>query len=223
MAAIDAMLSLLFALGLAQLAWFSIMLRRRGIEPEPLLRSFFALLALWVLLWPLYAHPPAIFVALGLLLLLVLVAARARGRSARALRRAWSTAREGLRPLLSFGLALTLAAALFVAMPAWGLGIALALCLGEAAAETVEAAGRGLRLRFPANPSQTLPGHLLLILVAAICCAWSLRLYLGLPWLALPAASLLAGLAASAARGIAPFPWNLPAMVLAMGAAFAVL
>lgn len=223
MAAVDILTTLLFALGLAQFAWFSLMLHRRGMPPVQLLRAAASLLAIWVLLWPLYGKTWTIFAALAVMLLLLLFVARSRSLTARGLRQAWTHPEKGLQPLALLILALALSAGLFVNVPEWGLGIALSLCLGEAAAELAESTGHGLRLRFPANPAQTLLGHLLLIVSTSCLCAWSLHLYLGVPWLMVIGATLLAGLAASAARGMVPYAWNLPAMVLAMGATLALL
>lgn len=223
-AATDLILTLLVGLGLAQLAWFSVMLLRRGMPPASLQHALPPMLALWILFWPVYRDPRWIWAGVVMLLLLSLAARFIRRPFWQHLRRAWTEqaadpTRESPRalpPMLPPLLALAVAAGWFQSIPEFGFGLALSLCLGVPVAYWLDRAGY-LRLGFPAHPEQTLAGHVAFMLVAALVLCWSLHVYHGTPWQPLLIATLIAAMAGSATRALVPGQWHLPAAMLSMG------
>ena len=213
---LDIAITALFALGLLQAGWLSIAASRRGAPSSLLIRAVWSLSSIWVLLWPLYASLPALYTAIGLFALTVSLPVLFRAAACRQLVLAWSDGAQLPWPMWMFVLALTGAAMQFSYYPEFGFGAALSLCLGLPLAHWWDRAGR-LRLLFPANPGQTLPGHISLIITVVICCGWSLHVYQQIGWFESLTATLLAGAAASAARGLIPHPFNVPVIALAIG------
>ncbi len=210
-------MSTLFAVGLIQLAWLSVMLHRHGISGNRIFSSLPPLVAIWVLFWPLYSDTRDILLGIGVLAICLMLAAGLPYAWAAALKSAWSTESHGLLDALMFTMALGLAALINMIAPEFGFGIALTLCLGMAAADLLDRTSL-LRLCLPANPEQTLPGHLVLIALASLTCGWSLLIFHNLSWSNIIIATTLAGVAASATRALAPAPLNRPAIAAAMAA-----
>lgn len=215
------LITALFAIGLAQLVWLSIMLLRRGVAPSAIWRAIPPLLSVWVLLWPLYDDPiqlwPAIFI-LGIPLLLCYGSNAAIWRQ---LRVAWSGVDrpEGtphMWPMVSLITALVIAAALFYRAPEFGLGVALSVCLAFPAASLLDDADH-IRLGLALHPQQTLPGHIALIVFVALFCSWSLHVYHGIVLNQVLVASTITGIAASLVHALTPTGWSLPLAALAMG------
>lgn len=215
-AGLDITITLLVGLFTVQLAWFSVMLLRRGGDPAIIARSIRPLLSIWVLLWPVYEQPEYILLGTIIIVLPTLLAQLIRTPFWRNLKSAWSSAGLGLFPMAMFMLALTMAANLFIHWPELGFGIALVLCIGLPAAAILDGYKR-LRLGFPRNPGQTLIGHLGLILITAGICSWSLHIYHGTLWHQGLIATAAAGLAASITHASIPESWNQPLVALAIG------
>ncbi len=224
-------------IGMLQMAWFSVMLLRRGASAVVIQQAIPALLTVWVLMWPVYTDARWLGMGLLALLMLAVLATLVKKPFWQHLRVAWG--REGgeieqsefghselghprmaLLPQLHLLLALFIAGAWFQAIPEFGFG--LALCLGVAfpAAYWVDEISHRygfLILGFPAHPQQTLAGHLLLIVISTVLLCWSLNVYHGTEWQLLLIATLIASTAASFCRALVPGQWNAPAAMLSMG------
>lgn len=216
MQSLDIAMTALFGIGLFQAAWLSLAAARRGAASSLIIRGVWSLTGIWVLLWPLYSTPLALFAAIGLFALTVVLPVLLRADACKRVVHAWSDDASLPWPMWMFVLALAGAAAQFSYYPEFGFGTALSLCLGLPLAHWWDRSGR-MRLNFPANPGQTLPGHVSLILTVVICCGWGLNVYQQIGWFESLTATLLAGCAASAARGLIRHPFNVPAVALAIG------
>lgn len=213
----DATITALFAIGLIQFIWLSVMLHRRRVAGSRIFSSLPPLLAIWVLFWPLYTNATAILLGIGLLTLCLVLAAGIRRPWFATLKSAWSAGTHGLLDATMFTLALGIAALTNLAAPEFGFGIALTLCLGITAADLLDRAGL-LRLGMPANPDQTFAGHMVLIVSASLTCGWSLLIFHNLGWSNIIIATTLAGMAASALRALIPTPLDRPVISIAMAA-----
>ncbi len=222
---IDVIITVLFAMGLAQLVWLSVMLLRRNVPPTTITASLPPLLSIWVLLWPLYEHPVWVWAGIMLLGLPVLLTYGSRHLFWQHLRIAWSGAgpeknedgqRPHMWPFVSLMASLAIAAAFFQRAPEFGLGIALATSLAFPAASLLDRTGH-LKLGFPLHPDQTLIGHIGLVFSVAMICTWSIHIYHGTGWQRLLIATLIAGMAASVIRAFSPSNLMLPLATLAMG------
>jgi len=223
----DILLNLLILIGSLQIAWFSVMLLRRGVRPTTIQSMIPPLYAVWVLMWPVYSSGLWVWLGLALLALPTLLATFLKRPFWQSLRRAWSTPphRRGmlpepmyLLPVFNLLAALTIAAAWFQQIPEFGFGLALSLCLAFPAADLADRSGK-ISLKFPAHPEQTLPGHIVLIVTSALLIAWSLHVYHGIDWRPLLIASLIAGITGSVVRAIIPGGLNHTLALLCMGAA----
>jgi len=221
----DAIITVLFAIGLSQLAWLSVMLLRRRISPATITMALPPSIAIWLLLWPLYESPAAVWGGIMVLGLPVLLAYSSNHMFLQHLRIAWSAPASGNSeekrlphpwPFVSLLTALAIAAAFFQRAPEFGLGIGLAACLVFPAASLMDKI-KYLKLGFPLHPEQTLVGHIGLIIAISIICMWSIHIYHGIEWQRLLIATLVAGMAASVIRGFSPTPVMLPLATLAMG------
>lgn len=218
----DLILTLLVGVGALQLAWFSVMLLRRGIRPVVIQGTVPPLIAIWVLMWPVYSSPLWVWLGIGLLSLPVVLAAWLSTPFWGELRRAWSLAAAPvagpmqLLPQVYLLAGLGMAALWFQQIPEFGFGLALCLCLAFPAAELADRAALGV-LRFPAHPGQTLLGHGVLILFCAFILAWSLQVYHGIDWRPLLIATAIAGIVASFARALVPRGINRIVALLLMG------
>jgi len=220
-AQIDIIITLLFFIGLGQLAWLSVMMLRRGITSTALCAALPPMISIWVLLWPLYEHPIWIWAGIMLLGLPILLGFTVNTPFWQHLRLAWSgplhtDEAPQMWPLLSLISALAVAAAFFQRSPEFGLGIGLAACLAFPAAELLDR-GRYMQLGFPRHPEQSLIGHIGLIFSTALLCGWAIHLYHGIEWQRLFIATLLVGIAASAIRAFIPTHFTLPLATLSMG------
>jgi len=222
----DILLNLLILVGSLQVAWFSVMLLRRGVRPTTIQRMIPPLYAVWVLMWPVYSSGLWVWLGLAMLALPALLASFLNHPFWQSLRRAWSTPphRRGmlpepmhLLPVFYLLTALTVAATWFQQIPEFGFGLALSLCLALPAADLVDRSGI-LPLKFPAHPEQTLPGHIVLIFISALLLAWSLHVYHGIDWRPLLIATWIAGIAGSVVRAIVPGGLNHALALLSMGA-----
>ncbi|OIO70940.1 MAG: hypothetical protein COW19_06410 [Zetaproteobacteria bacterium CG12_big_fil_rev_8_21_14_0_65_55_1124] len=216
MQSLDIAITALFAVGLLQAGWLSLVAARRGVPSSLLIRGVWSLSSIWVLLWPVYTSVTPLFVAIAMFALTVSVPVWLKPAACRQLVVAWSDGGSLPWPMWMFVLALTGAAIQFSFYPEFGFGTALSLCLGLPLAHWWDRAGR-LCLRFPANPGQTLPGHISLMITVVICCGWSLHVYQQIGWFESMTATLLAGCAASAARGLIAHPFNVPVIALTIG------
>ena len=222
---IDAIITVLFAVGLLQLIWLSVMLLRKEIAPSTITAALPPLISIWVLLWPLYENPMSIWAGVMLLGLPTLAAYSLKQPFWQHLRMAWSgpvprgseeIAMPHMWPHISLLAALAIAAAFFQRAPEFGLGIGLATCLAFPAAALIDRISH-LKLGFPIHPEQTLIGHIVLIVVVSTICMWSIHIYHGIEWERLLIATLIAGMIASVVRGFSPSMLMLPLATLAMG------
>jgi len=227
----DIVLNVLFAVGILQLAWFSVMLVRRDVTPSAIQHAMLPLLTIWVLMWPVYRDSRSLWVGLMELLLPSVLAVTLSSPFWRHLRLAWTAKSSDtdlkiyqgiqLPPLIHPVLAFFIAIVWFRSIPEFGFGLALCLCLAFPAAYWIDRPGqhmpRFLRLGFPAHPEQTLAGHLALIIISIVLLCWALHIYHGTNWQVLFIATLITGLTASATRALIPGQWNAPAAMLSMG------
>lgn len=215
----DMILSAMFAAGLLQFFWLSVVLTRKGINPSLIRLSMVPLLAIWVLVWPAYDHTIMPLLSLTLFLFPLLLATRSQSPFARHLRLCWHTSPEQIRqptPWLMLLLSLLISAVLFYDAPELGLGVALSFCLAWSAAEWIDKTGKGIQLGLARNPLQTLVGHLMLVFASSLICAWALQLYHGITWQQFYVATLIASLAASSIRALIRAGWNMPFAILGM-------
>ncbi|MDX8402646.1 MAG: hypothetical protein R8K47_08450 [Mariprofundaceae bacterium] len=215
---IDPAIALLALSLAAQMAWFSVMLARRGVPPAALRLATPPLFTLWVVFWPVHADLRWLWVGLVALALPSLLARFAPHPFWRQLRAVWTPpdAPRWEPPLFPTLAGLALAAAWMNSAPEFGFGMALCATLALPAADIADRF-TPWRLGFPAHPGQTLFGHLLMILLATILLAWALRVWHHLPWSPILVPTLVAALSGSALRALAPAPWHGAAAVLAMG------
>ncbi len=215
----DMILSAMFAAGLLQFFWLSVVLTRKGLNPSLIRLSMVPLLAIWVLVWPAYDHTIMPLLSLTLFLFPLLLATRSQSPFARHLRLCWHTSPEQIRqptPWLMLLLSLLISAVLFYDAPELGLGVALSFCLAWSAAEWIDKTGKGIQLGLARNPLQTLVGHLMLVFASSLICAWALQLYHGITWQQFYVATLIASLAASSIRALIRAGWNMPFAILGM-------
>lgn len=222
---IDAIITVLFAVGLIQLVWLSVMLLRKGIAPSTITAALPPFISIWVVLWPLYEKPASIWAGIILFGLPTLMAYSLAHPFWQQLRIAWSGpvpneeargAPPHMWPFISLLSALAIATAFFQRAPEFGLGIGLAACLAFPAASLIDRVSH-LKLGFPIHPEQTLIGHIVLIIAVSTICMWSIHIYHGIEWQRLLIATLIAGMVASVIRGFSPFMLMLPLATLAMG------
>jgi hypothetical protein len=211
----DIIFTLLFALGLFQLCWFSVMFARRGLYASLILRASYPLAGIWVLMWPLYADVRLIFAGITLIAIMVALAILVDRPFFSDLRRAWSEGDGRPWPMIMFAIALGIAAGFMADYPAFGFGAALSLCLAIPFSQWIDKAGF-MRLGFAANPQQTLPAHLALVVTIIITCGWSLHVYRQIGWMESLTATALAGFAASVAVALIATPFHMPVMVAAI-------
>ena len=223
----DSTLSILVFVGALQLAWFSVMLFRRGILPVNIQQSLTPMLAIWALMWPVYADARWLWAGLIGFAAPSLLASLLPLPFWQHLRLIWtapaidSWVRNNidLPPLTHLITAIFIAIAWFQAIPEFGFGLALCLSLAFPAAHWADQLHlrKFTALGFPAHPEQTLAGHLVLIFACTGLLCWSLNVYHGTGWQALFIATLIASLAASAAHALIPGQWNTPVAILSMG------
>ncbi|PIP01651.1 MAG: hypothetical protein COW18_09440 [Zetaproteobacteria bacterium CG12_big_fil_rev_8_21_14_0_65_54_13] len=227
----DIVLNLLFAIGMLQLAWISVILVRRGTPPAAIQHAILPPLAIWVLMWPVYSDSRSLWLGIMALILPAVLAAALSSPFWKHLRLAWRVKSPDMElkiypgiqlpPLVHPILAMLIAAIWFRNIPEFGFGLALCLCLAFPAAYWMDQLGaylpRFIRLGFPAHPEQTLAGHLLFIIISIVLLCWSLHVYHGTDWQALFIATLVTALTASATRALIPGQWHAPAAMLSMG------
>jgi hypothetical protein len=222
---IDIIITVLFAIGIAQLAWLSVVLLRRRLPPESISMSISPMIAIWVLLWPLYEAPASIWIGIIVMGMPILIAYSSNHIFSQHLRIAWSgpiqrEVQEGelphMWPAVALITAIAIAAAFFQRAPEFGLGIGLSACLAFPAASLLDRI-KHFNLGFPLHPEQTLIGHIGLIIAVSVICMWSIHIYHGIEWQRLLIATLIAGMIASVIRGFSPLMLMLPLATLAMG------
>ena len=215
----DLLLTLMFAIGLFQYFWFSVMFVRKGVNPSTIRLYMLPILTVWVLIWPAYENTALPLLSLTLLLIPLLFALRNNSAFARHLRLAWHGRPEQLRqptPWLMLWLSLMITTTLFHQAPELGLGAGLSLTLAWSAAEIWDKSGHGFKLGLSHNPSQSLAGHLIWVLASSLLCAWALQLYHGISWHTFMVATVIAGFVASMIRALIPQGWNLPMSMLGL-------
>ncbi len=226
----DVVLSGIVVVGILQMAWFSVMLLRRGAPAGLIQQSIPPFLAIWVLMWPVYVDLRWLGMGLLALLSLTVLAIMLKSPFWRHLRIAWDaqipTLKEDMHPRITLLpqlhllIAIFIAGAWFQAIPEFGFGLALCLCVAFPAAFWADHFSKRygfLILKFPAHPEQTLAGHLVLMIVCTILLCWSLHVYHGTDWQLLFIATLIASAAASVARALVPGQWNGPVAMLSVG------
>ncbi|GAV19274.1 hypothetical protein MMIC_P0207 [Mariprofundus micogutta] len=227
----DLVLSALVIFGILQLAWFSVMIVRRGAQPQTIQQAIPPLLSIWVLMWPVYVESQWLWAGIAMLTALGLLSITVRKPFWQQLRFAWGRHPDDskpaiypslkLMPLTHLITALLIAGLWFQAIPEFGFGLALCLCLAFPAAYWVDQLSKikfhFLTLGFPAHPEQTLAGHLVLITTSTVLLCWSLHVYHGTDWQTLFIATLIASMTASATRAIIPGLWNTPAAMMSVG------
>ena len=224
----DLVLNALVLVVMLQMAWFSVMLARRGVNPIHLRSGVPPLLAVWVLMWPVYSEPDWLWLGLAGVATPPLLAATLHIPFWEQLRLVWATPAPAtyvgskpleLPPFTHFILAIFIAGLWFQNIPEFGFGLALCQCLAFPLAQQIDHFGseRLGRLGFPAHPEQTLAGHLGFVVACTILLTWALHVYHSTGWQSLFIATLLAAMVGSAARALIPDQWNKPAAMLAMG------
>ncbi|MDQ6957694.1 MAG: hypothetical protein Q9M24_01130 [Mariprofundaceae bacterium] len=213
---LDIIITFLFAIGLGQGCWLTSLAARYGVPSSLILRALWSLTGIWVLFWPAYKNTTSIFAAIGLFVIVILLVSSIRHPAFNRIRLAWSDNMAWPWPMLMFTAALALAATFSTPFPEFGFGAALSVCLGLPLAHWLDRSGK-FKLKFPANPAQTLPGHLSLIATVMITCGWSLHVFHQIGWFESLTATALAGIAASATRALIPHPFNLPGIATAIG------
>jgi len=236
----DIVLSVMLAFGILQLAWFSVMLVRRGIAASMIQQALPALLTVWVLMWPVYVNSHWLSLGLITLCVPIVLATWLPTPFWQHLRLAWgeqiieaeqeprvtsspqtaSSPQIAPLPQMHLLIALGIAAAWFQNIPEFGFGLALCLCVAFPAAywtDYISQRYHFLTLGFPAHPEQTLAGHLIFIIACTMLLCWSLHVYHGTDWQSLFIATLIASMAASLCRAVVPGRWNAPAAVLSVG------
>ncbi|MDX8406339.1 MAG: hypothetical protein R8K50_09370, partial [Mariprofundus sp.] len=86
----DITLNVLFAIGMLQLAWFSVMLLRRGIHASAIQQAILPLITLWILMWPVYSDPRSLWGGVIALLLPCVLAVSINTPFWQHLRLAWT-------------------------------------------------------------------------------------------------------------------------------------
>ncbi len=221
----DLILTGLTAVGIFQVAWLSAFLTRKGQRPTVIQQMVRPMVAIWVLMWPVYVDANWIWPGLAILASPLLLGMKLEAPFWLALRSAWSVPphQRGnlpqpmhMLPMFYFFVALVIAAAFFMNIPEFGLGLGLCLCLGFPGAEILDRLHR-MPLGFPTHPNQTLPGHLLLITLCTIALSWSIHVFHGIDWQPSLIATLIAGIVASICRAIIPGGLNQATAIFAMG------
>lgn len=226
----DVVLSIIVVFGILQIAWFSVMLIRRGAPSKLIQQAIPAFLTIWVLMWPVYVDTRWLGVGLLALLTFTVLASLLKSPFFMHLRIAWDVQylkeKEDMHPHITLlpqmhlMLSIFIAGAWFQAIPEFGFGLALCLCVAFPAAYWADYFSQKygfLVLKFPAHPEQTLAGHLVLIVVCTILLCWSLNVYHGTDWQLLFIATLIASSAASVSRALVPGHWNAPVAMLSVG------
>ncbi|RMG92169.1 MAG: hypothetical protein D6703_02590 [Zetaproteobacteria bacterium] len=221
----DLVVTALFAAGLFQLSWISVLLARRALRPMVIQQAIRPLFAIWVLLWPVYTQSTWLWLAWAMAASVLAACAIGRSPFWLALRHAWGlpphqrgTMPEALHvlPMGHFLLAMAICLGFFVKIPEFGFGLGLALCLAIPGADTLDRLN-WLPLGFPTHPEQTLAGHLLLVLISCLALSWGLHVYHDIDITAGLIATAIAGIAGSMARATVPGAANQPATILSMG------
>lgn len=222
---IDIIITVLFAIGVFQLIWFSVVLLRKRIPPTIITASLPPFVSIWMLLWPLYEHPIWLWAGIALLISPIFPAYISKHLFWQHLRISWADPLAGKQQnehlphmwyFISWVTSLAIAAAFFQRTPEFGLGIGLAASLAFPVASLLDRI-KHLKLGFPLHPEQTLIGHIGLIFSVSILCTWSIHIYHGIEWQRLLIATLIAGMAASIIRAFSPSHLMLPLATLAMG------
>jgi len=226
----DVVLSGIIVVGILQMAWFSVMLMRRGAPAAMIQQAIPPFLAIWVLMWPVYIDARWLGVGLLALLALTVLASLLKSPFWLHLNMAWDAQlpnakddmhpRISLLPQLHLLIAIFIAGAWFQAIPEFGFGLALCLCVAFPAAFWADYFSQRygfLILKFPSHPEQTLAGHLVLMIVCTTLLCWSLHVYHGTDWKLLFIAALIASAAASVSRALVPGRWNGPAAMVSVG------
>jgi len=219
---LDIIITLLFAIGLGQGCWLTLMAAERGVPSSLILRALWSFTGVWVLFWPVYKNTTSIFAAMILFAVIIILISSIRRPIFHRIKLAWSDGMSWPWPMMMFLTALAIAAAFSTQFPEFGFGAALSICLGLPLAHWLDRSGR-FKLQFPANPEQTLSGHLGLIVTVIITCGWSLHVFHQIGWFESLTATALAGLASSVARALVPHPFNLPGIATAVGGVLWVL
>lgn len=212
----DIIITCLFAIGLAQGCWLTLIAARYRVPSSLILRALWSFSGVWVLSWPAYKDTTSIFAAMILFAAVILLVSTVNRPILRRIKLSWSDGMAWPCPMAMFLTALAIAAAFSTQFPEFGFGAALSICLGLPLAHWLDRSGR-FKLKFPANPAQTLPGHLGLIAVVIITCGWSLHVFHQIGWFESLTATALAGIAASMTRALIPHPFNLPGIAIAIG------
>jgi len=219
---LDIIITLLFAIGLAQGCWLTLIAVRHGVPSSLILRALWSFTGVWVLFWPVYKNTRSIFIALSLFVLILLLLSTIKRPAFQQIKQAWSDHMTWPWPMFMFIAALAIAAVFATQFPEFGFGAALSVCLGLPLAHWLDRSGI-FKLKFAANPAQTLPGHLGLVATVIITCGWSLHVFHQIGWFESLTATALAGIAASVARALIPHPFNLPGITAVIGGVLWVL
>lgn len=217
---INVLLNFVLFVGLVQLSWVAVIMRRKGLPPRMIWLSSQAMFAVWVVLWP--AYTDTYWVGAGLLLVSgwVFWTALSKRLFFIHLKQAWSVPGQGdhlfLWPPMMLIASLSIAWLFFLTMPEFGTGMALCAVWSFPLASSLDRLER-IPLRFPMHPDQTLPGHLTLVMSVALLCIWSIHLYHGLGWQQIWMATTMAGIAAALVWALMPRWINQPLAILALG------
>jgi len=219
----DILLTSLFAIGLFQSLWLSVVLVRKGFAPSIVRSSIICMLSIWILVWPAYENTNVVLYSLSLLLLPIAWVSIANRRGehafARHLKLCWHTLPSQTQqpsPWILIWVTLGICAYLFTLAPELGFGLALSFSLAWQAARLIDISGKGKRLGLLKNPQQTLFGHILFVILTSLVCAWSLQLYHSIEWYHFFIVTMIVGLVGSMIRTLVATGWNLPLTYLGM-------
>jgi len=205
----------LFVLGTLQVSWLYHALVRKGIAAPYLWQATPPLLAIWVLLWPVYTNTTSILFPIASCLALLALTYIHNGKFFIAMRTIWG-ADFPLYPL-SLWLSLGIALYFFQQTAEFGFAVALVICFAFPLADVLDRIPSFKPLGLPLHPQQTLIGHLALICSITALSSWSVHLYQPLQWELLIFATIIAATAASLIRALLPSLWYLPIATLSMG------
>ena len=205
----------LFILGIVQVSWLFYALLRKGIQGDSMWQATPPLLAIWVLLWPVYSNTSGILFPIGVCTALLAITYLHKHRFLMAMRPVWGTPYPWRA--LSLWLSLGIALYFFQQTAEFGFALALIACFAFPLADILDRIPNFKPLGLPLHPRQTLLGHLALICSITALSSWSVHLYQPLQWELLIFATIIAATAASLIRALLPSPWYLPIATLSMG------
>jgi len=211
----NVLINILFVLGTLQVLWLYHALVRRGITATYLWQATPPLLAIWVLLWPVYTNTISMLFPIAFCLALLALTYIHNGKFFITMRSIWGT--DFPLHTLSLWLSLSIALYFFQNAAEFGFALALVVCFSFPLADVLDRIPSFRPLGLPLHPKHTLMGHLALMCSITALSSWSVHVYQPLQWKLLIFATIIAASAASLIRALLPSPWYLPIATLSMG------